>query len=41
MQAEVQIKEHRITDLQEILKTQQAKTDKAREELTSALSITE
>ena len=41
MQAEVQIKEDRITDLQEILKTQQAETDKAREEFTSALSITE
>ena len=41
MQAEVQIKEDRITDLQEILKTHQAETDKAREEITSALSITE
>ena len=41
MQAEGRIKEDRITDLQEILKTQQAETDKAREELTSALSITE
>ena len=41
MQAEVRIKEDRITDLQEILKTQQAETDKAREEITSALSITE
>ena len=41
MQAEVRIKEDRITDLQETLKTQQAETDKAREELTSALSITE
>ena len=37
----MKIKEDRITDLQEILKTQQAETDKAREELTSALSITE
>ena len=37
----MRIKEDRITDLQEILKTQQAKTDKAREELTSALRITE
>ena len=41
MQTEVQIKEHRITDLQETLKTQQAETDKAREEITSALGITE
>ena len=40
MQAEVRIKEDRITDLQETLKTQQAKTDKAREELTSAFIIT-
>ena len=31
MQAEVQIKQDWITDLQEILKTQQAETDKARE----------
>ena len=37
----MQIKEDRITDLQEILKTQQAETDKARKELTSALSVTE
>ena len=41
MQAEVRIKEDRIADLQEALKTQQAETDKAREEITSALSITE
>ena len=41
MQAQGRIKEDRITDLQEILKTQQAETDKAREEITSALSITE
>ena len=41
MQAEVRIKEDRIADLQEILKTQQAETDKAREELTNALSIAE
>ena len=41
MQAEVRIKEDRITDLQEALKTQQAETDKAKEEITSALSITE
>ena len=37
----MRIKEDRITDLQEILKTQQAETDKAREELTCTLSITE
>ena len=37
----MRIKEDRITDLQETLKTQQAETDKAREEITSALSITE
>ena len=37
----MRIKEDRITDLQEILKTQQAETDKAREEITSALSIKE
>ena len=36
MQAEVRIKEDRITDLQETLKTQQAETDKASEEITSA-----
>ena len=36
----MRIKEDQITDLQEILKTQQAETDKAREEITSALSIT-
>ena len=41
MQAEVRIKEDRITDLQEALKTQQAETDKAKAEITSALSITE
>ena len=41
MQAEVRIKEDRITDLQEALKTRQAETNKTREELTSALSITE
>ena len=37
----MRIKEDRITDLQETLKTQQAETDKAKEEITSALSITE
>ena len=41
MQAEVRMKEDRIADLQETLKTQQAETDKAKEELTSALSIAE
>ena len=41
MQAEVRIKEDQIADLQETLKTQQAETDKAKEELTSALSIAE
>ena len=41
MQAEVRIKEDRIADLQEALKTQQAETDKAKEELTSALSTAE
>ena len=41
MQAEVRIKEDRIADLQETLKTQQKETGKAREELTSALSIAE
>ena len=41
MQAEVKIKEDRITDLQATLKTQQAETDKAKEELIGALSITE
>ena len=37
----MRIKEDRITDLQETLKTQQAETDKAKAEITSALSITE
>ena len=41
MQAEVRIKEDRIADLQEALKTQQAETNKAKEELTSALSTAE
>ena len=41
MQAEVRTKENRIIDLQETLKTQQAETDKTREELTSTLSIME
>ena len=38
MQAEVKIKVDRIADLQEALKTQQAETDKAKQELTSTLS---
>ena len=41
MQPEIKIKEDRITDLQEALKTQQAETDKAKEELTSALNTAE
>ena len=41
MQAEVKIRENRIADLQEALKTQQAETDKAKQELTSALSTAE
>src|SRR3954467_14497129 len=34
-------KENQLTDLQEILKSQQAETSKAKEELTSALSVME
>ena len=41
MQAEAKIKDDRIADLQEALKTQQAETDKAKQELTSALSTAE
>ena len=41
MQAEVKIKEDRIADLQEALKTQQAETDKTKQELTSALNTAE
>ena len=41
MQAEVRIKDDRIADLQEALKTQQVETDKAKQELTSALSTVE
>ena len=41
VQAEVKIKEDQIADLQEALKTQQAETDKAKQELTSALSTAE
>ena len=41
MQAELKTKENQIADLQENLKTQQAETSKAKEELTSALSAME
>ena len=41
MQAEIKIKEDRIADLREALKIQQAETDKAKQELTSALSTAE
>ena len=41
MQAELKKKESQVTDLQENLKTQQAKTSKAKEELASALSTME
>ena len=41
VQAEVKIKEDRVADLQEALKTQQAETDKAKQELTSTLSTAE
>ena len=41
VQTEVKIKEDRVADLQEALKTQQAETDKAKQELTSALSTAE
>ena len=41
MQAERKTKETQIADLQEILKTQQAETSKAKEELTSTLSVME
>ena len=37
----MKIKEDRVADLQEALKTQQAETDKAKQELTSALSTAE
>ena len=37
----MKIKEDRIADLQEALKTQQAETEKAKKELTSALNATE
>src|SRR4051812_1221444 len=41
MQAELKTKENQVTDLQENLKYQQAETSKAKEELTSALSVME
>lgn len=41
MQAELKTKENQVTDLQENLKTQQAETSKAKEELASALSAME
>src|SRR4051812_36148592 len=41
MQAELKAKENQIADLQENLKSQQAETSKAKEELTSALSAME
>src|SRR3954462_13493224 len=41
MQAELKTKESQLADLQENLKSQQAKTSKAKEELTSALSVME
>ena len=36
MQAELKMKENQVIDLQEALKTQQAETSKAKEELASA-----
>src|SRR3954471_4740015 len=41
MQAELKTKESQHADLQENLKSQQAETSKAKEELTSALSVME
>src|SRR4051812_18762353 len=41
MQAELSKRESQIADLQEILKSQQAETSKAKEELTSALGSME
>src|SRR3954471_16933514 len=41
MQAELKTKENQVADLQENLKTQQAETSKAKEELTSALGSME
>src|SRR3954467_14842886 len=41
MQAELKAKENQLADLQENLKSQLAETSKAKEELTSALSVME
>ena len=41
MQAELKTKENQVADLQENLKSQQTETSKAKEELTSALSVME
>ena len=41
IQADLKTKDNQVTDLQEILKTQQAETAKAKEELSSALGIME
>ena len=41
MQAELKTKENQVADLQENLKSQQAETSKAKEELASALSAME
>ena len=41
IQADLKTKDNQVADLQEILKTQQAETAKAKEELTSVLSIME
>ena len=41
MQVELKTKESQVADLQENLKSQQAETSKAKEELTNALSAME
>src|SRR3954468_6357331 len=41
LQAELKVKDNQVTDLQENLKSQQAETSKAKEELTSALGSME
>src|SRR3954462_15149626 len=41
LQAELKVKENQVADLQENLKSQQAETSKAKEELTSALGSME
>ena len=41
MQAELKTKENQVADLQENLKSQQAKTSKAKDELTNTLSAME